>query len=117
MGGRIGPDLTRIGQVRSERDLLESIVFPSASFVRSYEPFTVRTRSGATHSGALRSDLSEEVVLMTASGEEVRISRPDIADIQPGTVSLMPPGLDEQLTRQELADLLAFLKATRSGAN
>jgi putative membrane-bound dehydrogenase-like protein len=117
MGGRIGPDLTRIGQVRTERDLLESIVYPSASFVRSYEPFTVRTRSGATHSGALRSDLSEEVVLMTASGEEVRISRPDIADIQPGTVSLMPPGLDEQLTRQELADLLAFLKATRSGAN
>jgi putative membrane-bound dehydrogenase-like protein len=117
LGGRIGPDLTRIGQVRSERDLLESIVFPSASFVRSYEPFTVRTRSGATHSGALRSDLTEEVVLMTAAGDEVRISRPDIADMQPGTVSLMPPGLDEQLTRQELSDLLAFLKATRSGAN
>ena len=117
LGGRIGPDLTRIGQVRSERDLLESIVFPSASFVRSYEPFTVRTRSGATHSGALRSDLTEEVVLMTAAGDEVRISRPDIADMQPGTVSLMPPGLDEQLTRQELSDLMAFLKATRSGAN
>jgi hypothetical protein len=30
---------------------------------------------------------------------------------------LMPPGLDEQLSKQELADLLAFLKATRSGAN
>src|SRR4029077_18811990 len=46
MGGRIGPDLTRIGQVRSERDLLEAIVFPSASFARGYEPVTIRTRSG-----------------------------------------------------------------------
>jgi hypothetical protein len=34
----------------------------------------------------------------------------------PGSVSIMPPGLADQLTRQELADLLAFLKATRSGA-
>jgi hypothetical protein len=48
--------------------------------------------------------------------EETRIPRRDIADMQPGTVSLMPPGFDEQLSRQELADLLAFLKATRSGA-
>ena len=38
LGGKVGPDLTRIGQIRTERDLLEAIVFPSASFVRSYEP-------------------------------------------------------------------------------
>src|SRR6185436_3502006 len=37
-GGKVGPDLTSIGTVRTERDLLESIVYPSASFVRSYEP-------------------------------------------------------------------------------
>ena len=36
--------------------------------------------------------------------------------MQPGTISLMPQGLTDQLSRQELADLLAFLKATRSGA-
>ena len=117
MGGKIGPDLTRIGQVRSERDLLEAIVYPNASFARSYEPFSVRTSSGAVHTGVLRSDLSDEVVLGTAAGEELRIPRRDIADLQPGTVSLMPAGLAEQLTRQELADLLAFLKATRSGAD
>src|SRR5207249_4650704 len=34
LGGQIGPDLTRIGSVRSERDLLEAILFPSISFVR-----------------------------------------------------------------------------------
>ena len=56
IGGRIGPDLTRIGQVRSERDLLEAILFPSASFARSYEPVIVTTTSGDIHSGVLRSE-------------------------------------------------------------
>jgi putative heme-binding domain-containing protein len=116
LGGKVGPDLTRIGQVRSERDLLEAIVYPSASFARSYEPITVTTTAGATHSGVLKEDLPDEVVLATGPGEEMRIPRQKIADMRPGTVSIMPTGLDEQLTRQELADLVAFLKATRSGA-
>jgi putative heme-binding domain-containing protein len=117
VGGRVGPDLTRIGQIRSERDLLEAIVFPSASFVRGYEPVVVTTSSGEVRGGVLRADLPDEMVLVTGAGDETRILRKDIADVQPGAVSLMPPGLAEQLTRQELADLLAFLKDTRSGAN
>ena len=36
VGGTAGPDLTRIGGVRSERDLLEAVLYPSASFVRSW---------------------------------------------------------------------------------
>jgi len=116
MGGRTGPDLTRIGQVRSERDLLEAILYPSASFARGYEPVVIRTRAGQVHSGILRNnDLPDEVVL-ASDRDETRIPRRDIVDMQPGTVSLMPQGLTDQLTRQELADLLAFLKATRSGA-
>lgn len=115
MGGKIGPDLTRIGQVRSERDLLEAIVFPSASFARGYEPVVIRTRSGEVRGGLLRSDLPDEVVLATGEHDESRIPRRDIVDLQPGTVSLMPQGLDEQLTRQELADLLAFLKTPSPG--
>jgi len=116
MGGRIGPDLTRIGQVRSERDLLEAIAYPSASFARGYEPVVVRTRSGQVYTGVLRSnDLPDEIVLATER-DEMRVPRRDVVEMQPGTVSLMPPGLVDQLTRQELADLLAFLKATRSGA-
>jgi putative membrane-bound dehydrogenase-like protein len=117
MGGRIGPDLTRIGQIRSERDLLEAILFPNASFARGYEPVNVTTTSGEVHGGVLRSDLRDEIVLATGAGEELRIDRQRIKDMQPGHVSLMPVGLDQQLTRQELADLLAFLKATRSGAD
>jgi putative heme-binding domain-containing protein len=117
LGGRIGPDLTRIGQIRSERDLLEAILFPSASFARGYEPVVVTTASGAIHSGVLRSDLTDTVVLVTGAGAEIRILRREIVDMQPGTVSVMPSGLATQLSRQEFTDLLAFLKATRSGAN
>ena len=113
LGGNIGPDLTRIGQIRNERDLLEAIVYPSASFVRSYEPVVVTTRSGDEQSGVLRRDTPDEVVLGTGPGVETRIARAEIAEMRPGSVSVMPAGLDEQLTRQELADLLAFLKSTK----
>src|SRR6185437_1817898 len=51
LGGNVGPDLTRIGQVRTERDLLEAIVYPSASFVRSFEPVLVSTKSGDDYNG------------------------------------------------------------------
>jgi len=54
--------------------------------------------------------------VLATERDEIRIPRRDIVEMQPGTVSLMPPVLIDQLTRQELADLLAFLKATRSGA-
>ncbi|MHA3772320.1 PVC-type heme-binding CxxCH protein [Verrucomicrobiota bacterium sgz303538] len=116
LGGKLGPDLTSIGTVRSERDLLESIVFPSASFVRSYEPATVRLKSGEEIMGILRSEASDSVTLALAAGTEQRIARSEVAEVQPGTISLMPQGFDQILTRQELADLLAFLKATKWGA-
>lgn len=113
LGGNIGPDLTRIGQVRTERDLLESIIYPSASFVRSYEPIIVVTKSGDQVNGVLRKDAPDEVVLATGPNVEVRLARAEITETRPSTISIMPEGLDHQLNRQQLADLLAFLKATR----
>jgi len=113
VGGKLGPDLSRVGQVRADRDLLESIVYPSASFVRSYEPMVVATRDGRTISGLVRKDSADEVVLATAADREERIPREEIDEIRPGTVSVMPAGLDAQLTPQELADLLAFLKSRK----
>ena len=113
IGGRVGPDLTRVGQVRSERDLLEAVVFPNASFARGFEPVVVRTRTGQLHGGVVRSDTPGEIVLAAVSGPDTRIARTDIAEIEPGSVSLMPPGYADLLTRQELADLLAFLRAAR----
>jgi putative heme-binding domain-containing protein len=56
---------------------------------------------------------SDEVVLATNATEEVRIPRGEIEEMKPGTVSIMPAGLDQQLSPQDLADLVAFLKASR----
>ncbi len=113
VGGKLGPDLTKIGEVRAGRDLLESIVYPSASFVRSYEPVSVATREGKVISGLLRKDAPDEVVIAVAADREERVARDRIEEIAPGTVSVMPAGLDRQLTPGELADLIAFLKACR----
>jgi putative membrane-bound dehydrogenase-like protein len=115
LGGKVGPDLTSIGQVRTERDLLESVIYPSASFVRSYEPYMIMTKSDEAYSGVLKKDAADEVVLATGPGAEVRIARADITEMRPSTVSVMPAGLEQQMSKQELADLLAFLKSTKWG--
>jgi len=113
LGGRLGPDMTRIGQTRSDRDLLEAIVFPSASFVRSFEPVQVTTQDGRSFSGLLLKDAPDEVVLVKSPTEEYRINRDDIDEMLPGTVSIMPQGLDQQLSLRELSDLVAFLRACK----
>jgi putative heme-binding domain-containing protein len=116
-GGTLGPDLTSIGQIRTERDLLEAIVFPNASFARGYEPVVITTKSGQVIGGLLHSDEPDDIVLLTGPEAERRIDKATIANMEPGTVSLMPAGFGELLSRPELADLLAFLKGTRWGAN
>ncbi len=113
LGGNIGPDLTRVGAVRTERDLLEAIVFPSASFVRGYEPVLAVMRDGKTHNGLLRQETADDITLVLGADQQVRLPRSDIEELQPGQVSVMPSGLDQQLSRQDIADLLAFLKACR----
>jgi len=75
----------------------------------------VTTRSEESYVGVLRKDAADEIVLATGPNVEVRIARADIAEMRPGTVSVMPAGLDQQLTKEELADLLAFLKSTKWG--
>ena len=113
LGGKSGPDLTRIGTVRTERDLLESLVYPSATLVRSYEPMIVITTAGQVLNGYLRKNAPDEVILVTGPDKEERVSREDIAELRPGTTSIMPDGLTDLLTPREFADLLAFLKATK----
>ena len=111
-GGTTGPDLSQIGKTRTERDLLESVLFPSLSFVRSYEPMQIVTQDGKTINGVIRDENSQEYTSPPVRTKIVRLPRAEVEQIQPSTVSIMPAGLDKQLTVQELADLVAFLKDT-----
>jgi len=113
VGGHVGPDLTRVGQIRTRRDLLESIVFPSASFAQGFEPYIALTNSGERYDGLLRRDDAEGIMLVTGPDRQVKIPRSDLKELRPSAVSIMPEGLDQQLTIQDLADLTTFLKATK----
>jgi putative heme-binding domain-containing protein len=112
-GEEIGPDLSHIGAVRARRDLLESLVFPSTSFARGYEPMTVATKSGRVHYGILSRETGDTLTLRTAQRETVRIVRTDIETMTPGKVSIMPAGLDKVLTPDELRDLIAYLSSLK----
>jgi putative membrane-bound dehydrogenase-like protein len=113
VGGQVGPDLTKIGAIRTDRDLVEAIAFPSASFVRSYEPVLVVIEDGRQVNGVVREESAAEIVLATTADKTERIAREEIEAMRPGTVSVMPQGLDTQLSPQELADLVEFLKSCR----
>jgi putative heme-binding domain-containing protein len=110
VGGNIGPTLVGLGKRRSERDILESIMFPNASFVQSYETWQVQTNYGTTVSGVLLSDTPESIQLGTSKGVET-ISRSEIETMKRSNISVMPTGLDRLMSDQELADLVAYLKS------
>ena len=112
-GGQVGPDLSRIARVRTRRDLLESIIYPSASFVRSYEPLSVLTTDGIQFTGIVLDQTDQGVVLQCNATERKTIKTEDIESMTPSRVSIMPTGLEKQLSRQELADLLAFLESRK----
>ena len=115
-GKAIGPDLSRIGEVRNHRDLLESILLPSVSFARGFSTKTVVTKSGRVYSGVIRNDTDDPITLYTSQREEIRIARRDVEKIVPATVSIMPRGLERSLTSDDLRDLLAYLSSLKGSA-
>ena len=112
-GGRVGPDLTRIGNIRTERDLLESVMFPSASLVQSYEPQQIITTDGHIYTGIVAEETRREVVLKIDAEKTVRIESEDIDQRAPSRVSMMPEGLDKHFSGQQLADLVVYLKTLK----
>jgi putative membrane-bound dehydrogenase-like protein len=113
LGGRIGPSLNRIGNIRSERDLLESVLFPSASFVRSFEPVSIVTKKGKTYNGTVRRETASEIVLALDAEKTIYIPIDQVEDRHTGTVSIMPAGLEKHLSDQDLADLIYYLKVSQ----
>ena len=107
-GGHFGPDLTSIQRDRSAHDLLEAIVYPSASFVREFESYRIKTKDGE-HTGIIRERTPDAVIVATSSQTYVRIARADILSTEILDMSLMPQGFDQLLNNQEIADLMAFI--------
>jgi putative membrane-bound dehydrogenase-like protein len=110
-GGKVGPDLTKIGAIRKKRDLLEAIMFPSASFARGYKTWTIVTDRGRVHSGLITRETTDSLVLRKSDLSEVRISRGSIDELREATTSVMPEGLYHRLSNQDLSDLLEYLES------
>jgi putative membrane-bound dehydrogenase-like protein len=112
-GGTIGPDLTKIGAIRSGRDLVESLVLPSATIAQRYETYVVVTNAGRVLDGVLTRRSAEVIVLSGASGSESRIRTDEIDEMAISKRSLMPETTIKLLTREEVRDLLAYLRSLK----
>ena len=110
VGGEIGPVLSQIGRSRTRRDLVEAIVFPSARLEQSYRSTKFRMNDGEIINGLVVEETPQSIILQVAADRRVAVLRADIDESGPSEVSIMPAGLDQQLSRQDFADLLAFLE-------
>jgi len=112
-GGNVGPNLSRIGQIRGWRDLLESTLYPSSTIVNSYETYTIVTRKGAPHTGIIHHETADTVTLRNARLEEIAIPRAGIIRMEATPLSLMPQGLDKNIGDDDFPHIIAFLKSLR----
>ena len=112
-GGKVGPDLTKVGAIRAGRDLLESILLPSSTFAQGYEPYLALTQDGNVFTGVIARQSAEAVVLRDASGAEVQLRRDRIRQMKRAEKSIMPEGLERAMSEQEFRDLLAFLQSLK----
>ena len=112
-GVRLGPDLTWIGAIRSERDLLEAIVFPNASIARYHEVVNIVTKDGKTLSGLLVKESVDKMFLSSAEGVVQSVAFSEIEEARYSNISLMPEGIDKLLKPEEIADLVAYLKESQ----
>lgn len=108
-GRDVGPNLTTIGRIRTPRDLLESILFPGGSLARDFEAYQFEMADGTTHFGIIRSETPASIKVVAAGGVELELSRSEVKSMAASPISLMPLGLDQALTEQQLLDLVAFL--------
>jgi putative heme-binding domain-containing protein len=108
-GKALGPDLTTIGKKLDRAKLLESILQPSLTIDPQFATYLVETESGLVHTGLLVRRTDAEVVLKSADGKELSIPAADISRLAPQQKSLMPDLLLQEMTAQQVADLLELL--------
>ncbi len=108
---RIGPDLSGVNN-KTKEELLVSILNPSAEIEPRYTNYIVVTREGRMYDGVIVSETPSALMLRADSDDaDVAILRRNIAEIRASSVSLMPDELEKQMNRQEIADVIAYLRA------
>ncbi len=105
----VGPDLLGI-RTQTKEAILLHILVPEFEILPGYTNYLIETKDGRSFSGLIGSETPSSVTLRAANGLEETFLRKDIAQMAASQFSLMPEELEKTMTRQELADLLAYLK-------
>jgi putative membrane-bound dehydrogenase-like protein len=110
-GGRVGPDLSGINN-KSREELLNSILNPSYAIEPRFIDYVITTTDGRMYDGVITGETPGSITLRGGSddGSDQTVLRRNIADIRASSVSLMPDGFEDLLKKQELADIIAYLR-------
>jgi putative heme-binding domain-containing protein len=111
-GGSVGPDLTGAGGRFSQRDLLESIVLPSKVISDQYGAVVIALDDGRVVTGRivnLNGNSMQVLTDMLNPNSQVSVDQSKVEDMKPSPVSMMPEGLLNTLSEDEVKDLLAYV--------
>jgi putative heme-binding domain-containing protein len=115
-GGRIGPDLSRIGVARSRTALTQAIRQASEQLVLGYEPVTVVMRDGRRIRGVRKNEDTFSIQMMDTTERLFGFRKADVAEIIDEPRSLMPDYNPQRLTDADLDDVLAYLAGIAGAA-
>jgi putative membrane-bound dehydrogenase-like protein len=111
-GGSIGPDIT--GANRGNVDyLLFNMLNPNAEVQDAYKMVVVTTRDGRTYSGNIVGETDRQLTLRMVGQDTASVNKADIQSRESTSVSMMPPGLLENLSEREVIDLVAYLQTVQ----
>jgi putative membrane-bound dehydrogenase-like protein len=108
-GREVGPDLLAVAGNSNER-LLQSILDPNAVVLPGFEAYQVALDDGEELDGLIAGDTGPSLLLRLSDGATRSLDRQRIQSLHTSGVSLMPEGLEEGLTPQDLADLIAVIQ-------
>ncbi|MBX3442342.1 MAG: c-type cytochrome [Planctomyces sp.] len=109
-GGIVGPNLVSLGASAQPDYILESLVEPNAKVKENYHTVIVATTDGEIITGIKVRETGQSLIVRDAEDRELSVPLDQIEEQSPGA-SIMPAGLVEKLTQQELVDLVAFLSS------
>lgn len=112
VGYRVGPDLSGVRNQPAEALLLHIIV-PDAELSSGFQATEIETRDGRILTGLVTGESPSGVTLRKAGGEDEVLARAAILTRSLSRMSLMPQELEKTMSRQDMADLLAWLKGAR----
>ncbi|MBM3793642.1 MAG: c-type cytochrome [Acidobacteria bacterium] len=108
-GGRIGPDLSGIN-MKAKEELLTAILNPSEAIEQRFVNYVITTKDGRMYDGVLANETPGAVTLRGGSEEDVTVLRPQIQEMRASSISLMPEDIEKTLSKQDIADVIAYLR-------